>query len=107
MEKQKLPNETLILVLGIISIITCCCWGIGLVLGIVTLVLAGKATQIYIQNPELYPGYQNVKTGKILAIIGIVLSAIYLIIAIYINVVIGSEEFQIMVKEWAEEMQNQ
>ena len=36
MEKQKLPNATAVLVLGIASILTCCCYGIiGLILGIV------------------------------------------------------------------------
>ncbi len=32
MNEQKLPNATLVLVLGIISILGCCCYGIiGLV----------------------------------------------------------------------------
>jgi len=67
MEKQQLPNATLILIFGILSIITCCCYGvIGLILGIVALVLANKATAVYAANPELYTGFQNVKTGKIL-----------------------------------------
>ena len=36
MEQQKLPNATLILVFGIISIVTCCCYGIiGLIFGVV------------------------------------------------------------------------
>jgi len=70
MEKQKLPNATLILVFGILSIITCCCYGIiGLALGVVAIILANKATKIYMENPEEYTGYSNVKTGKILAII--------------------------------------
>ena len=81
MEQQKLPNATLILVFGILSIPFCCCFtGIGgLIFGIITLILAKKATTVYLENPELYTGYQNVKTGKIIAIIGIALSAITLI----------------------------
>lgn len=80
MLKQTLPNSTLILIFGILSILTCCCYGIiGLIFGIIALVLAKKAKQTYLAEPELYSGYQNVKTGKILAIIGIVLSSIYLI----------------------------
>lgn len=38
-----------------------------------------KAIEIYNAEPELYTGYQNVKTGRILAIIGIVLSALGII----------------------------
>ena len=38
-EKEKLPNATSVLVLGIGSIITCCCYGfIGIILGAIGLV---------------------------------------------------------------------
>ncbi|MCR8669361.1 CCC motif membrane protein [Aestuariibaculum sp. M13] len=84
MEQQKLPNSTLILVLGIVSILTCCCYGfVGLIVGIITLVLASKATSLYLENTELYTGYSNVKTGKILAIVGIVLSVLYLLMIVW------------------------
>ena len=93
MERQTLPNSTLILVLGILSIIGCCCYGIiGLILGIVTIVLAKKATAIYAENPELYDGYNNVKTGKILAYVGIALSVIYVIIMIIGLIIYGGIE---------------
>ena len=92
MEKQKLPNATAVLVLGILSILTCCCWGfIGLILGIVALILAKKDMALYIENPEQYLGYSNINTGRVLAIIGIVLSSIYLIANIYMYVVWGEE----------------
>jgi len=101
MEKQQLPNATLILVFGILSIVTCCCYGvIGLPLGIIALVLANKATTVYAANPELYTGFQNVKTGKILAIIGIVLNAIYLIYVIWLFATIGYDGMQEMQEEW-------
>jgi hypothetical protein len=95
MEKQKLPNSTLILVFGILSIVSCCCYGIlGLILGVVALVLAGKATKVYAENPELYTGFQNVKTGKILAIIGIVLNVIMLAYSIWIISLLGFDGIQ-------------
>ena len=84
MEQQKLPNSTLILVFGIISIVTCCCYGVlGLIFGIIALVLANKAIKLYAENPEMYDGIKNVKTGKTLAIIGIVLNVIYLLMSIW------------------------
>lgn len=93
MERQALPNSTLILVLGILSIVGCCCYGIiGLILGIVTIVLAKKATALYAENPELYDGYNNVKTGKILAYVGIGLSVIYIIIMIIGLIIYGGIE---------------
>jgi len=83
MEKQTLPNATLILVFGILSILGCCCYGIlGIIFGIVALVLAKKATTLYTENPELYDGFNNVKTGKILALIGLIISAIYVVLLI-------------------------
>lgn len=95
MEKQKLPNAQAVLILGILSILTCCCYGvIGLILGIVALVLAKKDQKLYLENPELYSNYSNVKTGKILAIIGIVLCLIYIIYMIWIISTFGLETLQ-------------
>lgn len=93
--QEQLQNSTLILVLGILSIVTCCCYGIlGIILGVVTIVLAKKATQIYAANPDLYTGFQNVKIGKILAIIGLVLSVLYLIFTIWAISTFGWEAMQ-------------
>lgn len=79
-EFQKLPNATIVLVLGIASIIGCCCYGIvGLILAIVGLVLYKKDNQLYQQNPQSYINYSNLSTGRILCIIGIVLSVLYLV----------------------------
>ena len=84
MEPQKLPNSTLILVFGIISIVTCCCYGvIGLIFGIIALILANKALKQHAENPEIYEGVKNVKTGRILAIIGIVLNVLFMIYIIW------------------------
>ncbi|MCM4168957.1 hypothetical protein KCTC52924_00278 [Arenibacter antarcticus] len=95
MEQQKLPNATLILVFGIISIVTCCCYGIiGLIFGIIGLVLANKATNIYALDPALYEGYNNVKLGKTLSIIGIVLNILVVIFFIWIISIIGWDSMQ-------------
>ena len=101
MEKPTLPNSTLILVFGILSILTCCCYGIlGLIFGIVALVLARKAKQVYLAEPEIYRGYGNVKTGRILAIIGIVLSVIYLLMIITVLSFYGIDELERMNEEF-------
>ena len=101
MEQQKLPNSTLILVFGIVSIVTCCCYGIiGLIFGIIAIVLAKKATVVYLENPEQYTGYSNVKTGKILAIIGVLLSFIYLIAYIVMLALYGFSGIAEMQDEW-------
>ena len=104
MEKQKLPNSTLILVFGIISIVTCCCYGvIGLIFGIIAIVLAGKAKKVYLENPENYSGYNNVKTGRLLAIIGVLLNVIYFIYIIFMFSTVGFDGIQEMQREMMEQ----
>jgi len=78
MEKQKLPNSITVLVLGILSVLMCCCSILSIPMGIIGLFLGQKATKLYNQNPEQYEGLSNVKTGKILCIIGIALTVLYL-----------------------------
>ena len=66
--------------------------------------MAKKATALYLENPEQYTGYSNVKTGKILAIIGIILSFLYLIYVIWIFATIGSDGMMNMNQEWMDKM---
>ncbi|MBI6115334.1 CCC motif membrane protein [Salegentibacter maritimus] len=106
MERQQLPNSTLILIFGILSIIGCCCYGVGIIFGIIALVMAKRATEIYNAQPELYTGYQNVKTGKILSIIGLVISLIYVIFMIIALIIYGGfEGLQEIQEEFVREMQ--
>ncbi len=90
---QNLPNSTAVLVLGIISIVACFCYGIiGIILGIIALVLASKANTMYQQNPSLYTeaSFKNLKAGKVCAIIGLCLSALYFVFIIVYIVILGA-----------------
>ncbi|AUC81676.1 CCC motif membrane protein [Lacinutrix sp. Bg11-31] len=78
MEQQKLPNALISIILGITSFIGCCCtsgFG-GIVLSGVALFLAKKDEKKYLENPESYSNYGQVKTAKIIAIIGLILGVI-------------------------------
>ena len=88
---QPLPNSTLVLVLGIISIIGCCCYGGGLILGIIALVLANKDQRLYYSTPGMYTqaSYDNLKAGKICAIISITISALYIILLVVFVTTVG------------------
>ncbi len=84
-QQPALPNSTGVLVLGILSIVFCWAHGIiGLILGIIALSLSGKANTLYLANPTQYSpaSYNNMKAGRICAIIGTILSALFLIFVI-------------------------
>ena len=103
MENQKLPNTTIVLLLGLFSIITCWVMGIvGLIFGIVALVIAKGDLRLYRENPDRYTNFANLAIGRVLAVIGIILSSIYLTFIIFIYTVIGIEN----VEEWQKNLQN-
>ncbi len=88
-----LPNSTAVLVLGILSIVTCFCYGIiGLVLGIIGLVLSNKDMALYKANSSMYTvgSYKNLNAGRICSIIGLCLSAVYLLIILLYFVFVGT-----------------
>jgi uncharacterized membrane protein required for colicin V production len=76
-----LPNSTLILILGIGSIVGCCCAGIiGLISGGVAVFLGLKEKKLYQQQPEKYTrqSYNNMNAGLICAAVGLVFSLMYI-----------------------------
>lgn len=83
---SNLPNATAVLVLGILSIIGCCFYGIGVIFGIIGLVLASKDMKLYRKNPEGYLNYSTLNIGRILSIIGIIL----FVVSIIFTLIIGS-----------------
>lgn len=87
------PNSTAVLVLGIISIALCWCYGIvSLTCGIIALVLANKGMAAYKANTSAYTlsSFNNLKGGKICAIIGVSLGSLYLIFVIVYLVILGT-----------------
>jgi len=92
-QNQQVPNATTVLVLGIISIVICWLYGIfGLACGIIALVLAAKGKKAYNENPGMYNASSlgNLKAGRICAIIGTILSGLYLLIIIIAFAIVGS-----------------
>ena len=94
---QNLPNSVAILVLGILSICFCWCYGIlSIIMGIIALVLSGTAEKEYKLNMNKYTlaSYKNMKAGRICAIIGLCLSALYIILLVIYFVVFGAMLFE-------------
>jgi len=77
--QQNLPNSTAVLILGILSIVFICPYIslVSIVLGIIAIVLANKDQQLYNANKSLYlySSYNNLKAGKVCAIIGLSIAA--------------------------------
>ena len=87
------PYATAVLVLGIVSIPTCFCYGIvGLICAIIALIFAYNAKKLYTQNPSRYilSSYNNLKAGRVCAIIGFCLSLTYLLFYISLFVLVGT-----------------
>ena len=92
-QQIPLPNATAVLVLGIVSIVGCACYGlVGLICSIIALVLAKKDLQLYASNPEAYTAasYGNLKSGRICAIVGLSLSALAFLFGLIYFLLVGS-----------------
>ena len=91
--QQQLPNSSAVLVLGILSIAVCWCYGLfGITMGIIALVMAGKARALYNKNPEQYTmgSYKNMSAGRVCAIIGTILSSLYIAVVLIYLLIIGA-----------------
>jgi hypothetical protein len=109
MGPQSLPNATIVLILGILSIPACCCYGIlGLILGIVAWVLGNNEIKRFNLAPNMYTegSLKNAKAGRVCGIIATVLSALYLIIIIGLIAVVGFDAIRDpdFMRQWAEGM---
>lgn len=87
---MQLPNATATLVLGILSIVSCFCYGfLGVILGIIGLAISANSVRMYKESPDLYEGYGNLKSGRIMCIIGLILSSIVVIVWLVYVVFLG------------------
>lgn len=96
-QRYNLPNATAVLVLGIVSIVGCLCYGVvGTICGVIALILANKDMALYRAQPLRYTpsSYANLKAGRICAIIGLSLSALFLLAVIFFIAVVGWSALQ-------------
>ena len=91
--REELPNSTLILILGISSIVGCCfSYGLlGLICAVIALILAKGANQLYQTEPNRYSesSYKNMSAGKTCAVISLILSLILILVSIILILVFG------------------
>lgn len=92
MNQQPLPGASTVLTMGIISIVgtVLCCGPFGIIFAIIGLVKAKSAEKLYLEQPEQYNDFSNVKTGRILSYIGLAIALIYLVfVIIYFGAIIA------------------
>lgn len=91
--KEELPNASLILILGICSIVGCCLsYGLlGIICAIIALVMAKSANELYMQYPDRYSeaSYKNMQTGKTCAMVSLILSIITIVTSIIVIIFFG------------------
>ncbi len=89
------PNAIAVLILGILSILLSCGYGIGFIPAIIALVLGSPATKELKLRPMAYTeeSVRNLKAGRICAFVGLGLSIVFFIVlAFFIGLaVIGSQ----------------
>jgi hypothetical protein len=94
-QPEKLPNATPTLILGVLSIILCWCYGIfSLILGAVGLLISKKDLAAYRENPAKFTNYNNLNVGRILCIIGLVLGLLTLAYFVWLISYFGIENLQ-------------
>lgn len=92
MNQQSLPGASNALTMGILSVVgtLLCCGPFGIIFSIIGLNSAKKAELLYNENPGMYSGYENVKTGRILSYIGLGLALVGLVLLIlYFGIIIA------------------
>lgn len=92
MEQKQLPNATLIIVLGIFGYLCCCFAGLGVIPSAIAFFMARKSEKLYAENPELYTNISQIKTGKIVALIALILSGLVMLRWIYVISTGGFED---------------
>ena len=76
-EQTDLPYSRLALILGVFSILTF--FFIGILLGVGSLLAAGKAHRLFAKEPERYTlnSYNRVAIGKICAVTGLIIGSFF------------------------------
>lgn len=78
-------NPTSIYVLSIVSFLCCCFGGLGVLLAGPAFIMANNKLKDANTNPDKYDAtsVKNMKTAKIIALVALIINALYLIMTVY------------------------
>lgn len=91
MEKQKL-NTTVVYVLSILGFLCCCFAGFGVLPAGIAYYMANSKMKEVNADPDAFENGNAMKTAKTVALVALILNALYLIWTIYRWSTIGYEE---------------
>ncbi|MBT8263170.1 MAG: hypothetical protein KJO05_10135 [Bacteroidia bacterium] len=91
MEKQKL-NTTVVYILSIVGFLCCCFAGLGIVPAAIAFFIANGKVKEWKANPENYENGNAMNTAKIIALVVLIINALYLAWSIYSIYAMGGWE---------------
>ncbi|TVZ54787.1 hypothetical protein OD91_0022 [Lutibacter sp. Hel_I_33_5] len=102
--KQKLQYSVLIYVLAILGLLLCCCAGFGFIPSGIAYYIAKTELKKYHLNPDEYDNQDSIYTGKIIALVILIINLIYLLVIIYRFYTIGWDTFMEQYIEMQEQL---
>ncbi|MDB0599748.1 CCC motif membrane protein [Tenacibaculum maritimum] len=89
METQKLQYATLVYILAILGLPLCCCIGLGAIPSGIAYFIATSELNKYHAYPERYTDQDNIYTGKIIALVVLIINLLYIAYTFYQIYTIG------------------
>jgi len=103
MEKQKL-NTTGPYILAILGFLCCCFGGLGIIPAAIAYFMANSKHKLAQANPENYENPNAMKTAKTIALVVMIINALYLLVTIYRIATVGWDEMMMqsndMMEQW-------
>lgn len=105
MEKEKLQYSTLIYVLAVLGLPLCCCAGAGVIPSAIGYFIANTELKKYYNYPDKYYDQDNIYTGKIIALVVLIINILYIGLTIYNIYTIGWDNLMEQSKQMMEQYQ--
>jgi len=107
MNQEKLQYEPLIYVLALFGLPLCCCMGAGILPAGIAYFIANNELKKCYEREEPYVNQNGVYTGKIIALVIVVINILYLAYTIYQIQTIGWDELMRQSQELMEQYEQQ
>ena len=105
MEKQKLQYSTLVYVLAVLGLPLCCCAGAGVIPSAIGYFIAHTELKKFYSNPEGFTNQDNIYTGKIIALVVLIINLIYIALTIYNIYTVGWDNIMEQSRQMMEQYQ--